>query len=138
MFLHRLQVQGIAPFLYLRNSHLDYLNSEDIITECLKVTLDNPCMFFTCLKDVLNLELSTEFMRMVRNDKFLLLSKDHVIDINDIETVKLEMHFPVSIRERVYFVLAKQLSELSRQNDDVPKIKTQFVRESMPAQSMYD
>ena len=89
LFIHRLHVQGAAVFLNMSNSDFDYLNSQDIITDVMNVTISNPCLFFTCLKSCLNIEFSTEFMRMVRNDKYAILGKDSIIGINDIETIKL-------------------------------------------------
>lgn len=106
--MSRLAILGISSTLDLAKTDLDYLQSSEIISDCFNVPIQNPSLFIMTFSFVGKIELTFEMLRELWNDKHSFLCWNDLITYGEIEKAKLELHCPVSLRERVFFALAKE------------------------------
>jgi len=87
LFLSRMSILGLIYSMNLTKEELIYLESKDILEDIIETPSKNPVLFVNACQTYFKVEFKLDFLRVCRQDKYLMLSKGQPITINDIKTV---------------------------------------------------
>lgn len=99
LFLSRMTILGLIYQLNLRKEEFFYLESKDILEDIIDAPQRNPTYFINAVQNYFKVEFKPEIVRLVRQDKFLFLSKSMPITKNEIKTVHLKVNNYSSLRD---------------------------------------
>lgn len=131
LFFYRLESLQFHNTLQFEVGTKDYLQGKFILDDIIHVPSENPTLFLKTLQNVWNCSFSLELLRKSGIDKYSLVHADRPMEVANIKpteavTAVIKNYAPVSIRERVYFVMAKFIStkeyvNLNDSKDDYTK-----------------
>jgi hypothetical protein len=75
LFLSRMSILGLVYSLNLKKEEFYYLESKDILEDIIEAPSKNPSLFINMISNYFKVEFKADFLRVVRQDKYVFLSK---------------------------------------------------------------
>jgi len=117
LFFYRLESMQFYNSLQFEVGTKDYYQGKFILDDILHVPAENPLLFLKVLQNVCHVKFSYELLRKIGIDKysFVYNSKPFSIDKDNDEGEQvmnpiIKNYAPVSVRERMYYVMARLIS----------------------------
>ena len=123
LFFYRLESLQFYNSLQFESGTKDYLQGKYILDDIIHVASENPWMFLKILQNSMNVKFSNELLRKWSVDKYSFIYNENPLSA-EYENEENEKNLnpviinqsPVSVRERMYFIMAKFISTKEYQN----------------------
>ena len=123
LFFYRLESLQFYNSLQFESGTKDYLQGKYILDDIIHSASENPLMFLKVIQNAMNVKFSNELLRKWSVDKFIFVYNDRPLSAyyenSDNEqnlNPVIYNQSPVSVRERMYFIMAKFISTKEYQN----------------------
>ena len=132
LFFYRLETMQFYNSLQFEVGTKDYYQGKHILDDILQVPIENPLMFLKVVQSMCNVKFSFEFMRKLAVDKYSFLYNSSPFSIctetedgEKVLEISIKNSAPVSVRERMYFLMAKLISTNEYNNVTPPGSETE-------------
>lgn len=107
-----MQVLGFVHSLNLKKEEYFYLESKDILEDIIEAPSKNPTLFINTVMTYFKLDFKPDFLRLLRQDKYLFLGKSQPVTKSDFKALSCRQNLqaPFTLREEAYFILARQIA----------------------------